>query len=203
MLEFVMKWYRCGKECLCHAIGLPLLGLRIFLFPIFLQAGWTKFAGFQGSVRFFQNQGIPFPELAVFVVGTVEFVGAILLLLGLMTRAITVPLMVTMLVAAFLVHAENGWLVLSDSDSWLANERVMEAREKKEIIRDLVNEHEDAKWLKSSGPVTILNNGMEFAITYLLMLFVLFFYGGGRYVGIDYWIDKWRRPRTTEVPTTE
>lgn len=202
MREFVMKWYRCGKEYLCHAIGLPLLGLRIYLFPIFLQAGWKKFSGFQGSVKFFERQDIPFPELAVLVVGTVELVGAILLLLGLMTRAITVPLMVTMLVAAFLVHADNGWLVLSDSNNWLANERVMEAAEKKEIIRDLVNEHEDAKWLKSSGSVTILNNGMEFAITYFLMLFVLFFYGGGRYVSIDYWIDKWRRPPSTE-PTTE
>lgn len=203
MLEFVMKWYRCGKAYLCHAIGLPLLGLRIYLFPIFLQAGWQKFASFDSQVRWFGNSlGLPFPELMVFLAGAAELVGACLLLLGLMTRAITIPLMVTMLVAAFLVHADYGWLALSDSTSWLANERVMEAAEKKEIIRDLVNEHEDAKWLQSSGSVTILNNGMEFAITYFLMLFVLFFYGGGRYVSIDYWIDKWRRPPSTE-PTTE
>ena len=198
MLEFLRKWYCCGKQWLCHAVGLPLLGLRLYLFPIFLQAGWRKFAGFEGSVRWFDSMGLPFPELMVFMAGAAELVGAFLLLLGLMTRAIAVPLMVTMLVAAFLVHAENGWLATSDHTSWLANERVMEAAEKKEIIREMVNDHKDAKWLKSTGNVTILNNGMEFAITYFLMLFVLFFYGGGRYVSADYWIGKWRRPIMTE-----
>ncbi|MEF1306676.1 AraC family transcriptional regulator, partial [Vibrio owensii] len=36
----------------------------------------------------------------------------------------------------------------------------------------------------------MLNNGMEFAATYFVMLLVLFFYGGGRYVSLDYWLRK-------------
>ena len=54
-----------------------------------------------------------------------------MLILGLAIRFIMLPLMVVMLVAAFLVHWDNGWLVLSDASSWLANDRVMEAAEKK------------------------------------------------------------------------
>ncbi|MDP7658904.1 MAG: hypothetical protein QGF77_03055 [Candidatus Thalassarchaeaceae archaeon] len=42
----------------------------------------------------------------------------------------------------------------------------------------------------SSGPVVILNNGIEFAITYFVMLLSLFFTGAGRFVSIDYWIAK-------------
>ena len=38
----------------------------------------------------------------------------------------------------------------------------------------------------------VLNNGIEFTVTYLIMLAVLFFYGGGRLVSLDYWLAKWR-----------
>jgi uncharacterized membrane protein YphA (DoxX/SURF4 family) len=36
----------------------------------------------------------------------------------------------------------------------------------------------------------ILNNGIEFSITYLIMLFSLFFTGAGRLFSIDYWVAK-------------
>lgn len=187
-----------GTKCYCwflstitHGSGLPLLALRIYLFPIMLQAGWNKFAGFEGSVKWFGDTlGLPFPWLMVVLAGLTEFGGAILLLLGWFTRLVSIPLMITMLVAAFLVHADNGWLTLSDDSSWLANERVMEAAPKKEEIKQIVREHGDYKHLTSSGRITLLNNGMQLAITYFIMLLVLFFFGGGRYVSTDYWLSK-------------
>jgi uncharacterized membrane protein YphA (DoxX/SURF4 family) len=36
----------------------------------------------------------------------------------------------------------------------------------------------------------MLNNGMEFAATYFVMLLVLLVYGGGRYVSLDYWLKR-------------
>jgi len=36
----------------------------------------------------------------------------------------------------------------------------------------------------------VLNNGIEFAATYLVMLAALFFLGGGRYVSVDYWLAR-------------
>lgn len=45
------------------------------------------------------------------------------------------------------------------------------------------------------GDPVILNNGVEFAATYFVMLLVLFCFGGGKYVSLDYWIRRrytWR-----------
>ncbi|MFT6978133.1 MAG: putative membrane protein YphA (DoxX/SURF4 family), partial [Shewanella psychromarinicola] len=44
--------------------------------------------------------------------------------------------------------------------------------------------------LTSSGNFVILNNGIEFAITYLIMLFAIFALGGGRYTSVDYFISR-------------
>jgi putative oxidoreductase len=52
--------------------------------------------------------------MAYLATGT-EVLGAVALLVGLGTRWFAVPLMVTMLVAAFSVHAKNGWQAIKDS----------------------------------------------------------------------------------------
>jgi uncharacterized membrane protein YphA (DoxX/SURF4 family) len=36
----------------------------------------------------------------------------------------------------------------------------------------------------------VLNNGIEFAATYLVMLVALFFSGAGRWLSLDFWLDK-------------
>ena len=185
------KGYSWFLGTISHGSGLPLLALRIYLFPILLQSGWKKFAAFEYHLEWFGDSlGLPFPWLMVVLAGLAEFGGAILLLIGWFTRLVTIPLMITMLVAAFLVHGDHGWLTLSDSSSWLANERVMEAKPKKAEIIRIVKEHGDYKRLTSSGRITLLNNGMQLAITYFVMLLVLFFFGGGRYVSVDYWLSK-------------
>ncbi|MGB5096622.1 MAG: hypothetical protein WBN82_01805 [Porticoccaceae bacterium] len=51
--------------------------------------------------------------------------------------------------------------------------------------------------LAEKGNFVVLNNGIEFAATYFIMLLSLFFSGGGRYVSLDYWLAR----RTGAVPT--
>ena len=119
-----------------------------------------------------------------------QLLGGLLLIIGLGVRLISIPLMVVMLVAAFLVHWDNGWLALSDASSWLANDRVLEAADKKAKAISILKEHGNYRWLTSSGPITILNNGIEFAITYFVMLLSLLFTGGGRYTSIDHWLKQ-------------
>lgn len=170
--------------------GLAPLALRLFLAPIMLQSGWTKYVGFDGTVSWFGQLGLPFPELMGALAVGAEIIGGVLLIIGLGTRLIAIPLMIVMLVAAFAVHWDNGWLVLSDSTSWLANDRVLEAVEKKQKVISILKEHGNYRWLTSSGRVTILNNGIEFSITYFLMLLSLFFTGGGRFTSADYWLSR-------------
>ncbi|MXW53181.1 MAG: DoxX family protein [Gammaproteobacteria bacterium] len=192
VVEVVTKGYRWFLDVLRPIDGLGPLALRIFLAPVMIEAGWRKIVGFDSTVSWFSNMGLPFPEVMTTLAAAAEFGGGIFLIVGFCTRLAAIPLMVTMLVAAFLVHAENGWLAISDSSSIFANERVMEAAPKKEIIKDIVREHGNYRYLTSSGSITILNNGMEFAITYFVMLLALMFTGGGRYVSVDYWIARWR-----------
>lgn len=171
----------------------PLL-LRLYLAPVLIQAGWTKFSAFENTAAWLGNPdwglGLPFPALLTMLAAAAELVGGVALVIGLATRWFAIPLIATMLVATFAVHWENGWLAIADCSSWLANDRVMEACERKEMAVSILQEHGNYGWLTGRGSITILNNGIEFAVTYLVMLVSLLFSGGGRYTSVDYWLSR-------------
>ncbi len=177
-----------------HVDGLPNLLLRLILAPVMMQAGYNKFNHFDDTASWFGNAdwglGLPFPELMTFLAASTELVGGFLILIGLATRLVSIPLMITMLVAVFAVHWPNGWLAISDASSWLANDRVIDAATQKARAIEILKANSNYEWLTKNGSITILNNGIEFGATYFVMLLVLFFNGGGRYVCVDYWIDK-------------
>ena len=193
----VEKIYQQALEYVQPADGLAPLLLRLILAPVMIQAGYNKLISFENTAAWFGGSlGLPLPELMAALAIGAEFLGGILLLIGLATRLVAVPLMVTMLVAAFAVHWDNGWLAISDSSSWLANERVAEAAERKSRAISILREHGNYRYLTGRGSITILNNGIEFAAMYFVMLLSLFFTGGGRYTSIDYFIAKMRTPAT-------
>ena len=184
---------RCSRSRYFEAVlqAAQSADLDLDLAPIMLQSGWNKYVGFDGVVSWFEHSlELPFPVLMASLAVSAELLGGVLLIVGLGVRLIAIPLMVVMLVAAFMVHWDNGWLVLSDASSWLANDRVVEAAEKKARAIAILKEHGNYRWLTSSGSITILNNGIEFAITYFAMLLSLFFTGGGRYTSIDHCIKQ-------------
>ncbi|MDD0844156.1 HvfX family Cu-binding RiPP maturation protein [Pseudomonas sp. Gutcm_11s] len=171
----------------------PLL-LRLYLVPVFWMAGTHKLADIDATIAWFGNPdwglGLPFPELLAWLAALTEAGGALLLLSGLAVRWISVPLMVTMLVAIFAVHWPYGWQAIADPSAPFANERVLAAAQKLERARAILQEHGDYSWLTSSGRLVVLNNGIEFAVTYLLMLLSLFFTGAGRWVSLDHWLAR-------------
>ena len=103
---------------------------------------------------------------------------------------VSIPLMATMVVAALTVHLEYGWLAIADSSSWLANERVLESAERLERAKGILQEHGNYSWLTGRGSLVVLNNGIEFAATYFVMLLTLLFTGGGRYTSVDYYVSR-------------
>ncbi|PKG56956.1 hypothetical protein CXF83_14295 [Shewanella sp. Choline-02u-19] len=177
-----------------YAEGIAPLALRLYLAPVLMQAGYNKLSHFGDTAAWFGNPdwglGLPFPEVMVVLAAGTEFVGGGLLILGLATRLIAIPLSITMLVAAFAVHWDNGWLAIADASSWLANDKVLASTEKLERAKELLQQNGNYEWLTSSGNIVVLNNGIEFAITYLFMLVALVFMGGGRYTSLDYYIAK-------------
>ena len=195
----MQKLYAKFTQGIAQLDGVAALALRLYLAPVLMQAGYNKLSHFSDTAAWFGNAewglGLPMPEVMVALAAGSEFVGGILLILGLATRLISIPLMVTMAVAAFSVHWKNGWLAIADPSSWLANEQVMASAEKLAAAKSLLQEYGNYEWLTSSGNFVILNNGIEFAVTYLLMLFALLIIGGGRYTSLDYWIARKYQPK--------
>ena len=177
-----------------HFDGIAALALRLFLVPIFWMAGTNKLMHFQDTVAWFGNSdwglGLPFPTLMAALATSTELVGAVLLGLGLMTRLISIPLIMTMLVAIVTVHLPNGWQAIADPNAPFANAQVLASAEKLEKAREILENYGNYEWLTSSGSFVILNNGIEFAVTYLVMLLALIVLGGGRYISLDYWIKS-------------
>ena len=164
------------------------LALRFYLAPVFWMAAnnkWNPFdseSSLQGTIDWFGNPdwglGLPFPEIMAHLAWGAEYFGAILLVLGLAIRWVSIPLMVTMIVAAVTVHWGNGWLAIAEPNAQL------------EAARFVLEKYGNYEWLSSSGNFVVLNNGIEFATTYFIMLLALFFIGAGNYVSADYWIGK-------------
>lgn len=190
----LVKAYQKFLEVVRLVSGLAPLALRLYLAPVLMQAGYNKLSHFSDTAAWFGNPdwglGLPMPEVMVALAASTEFFGGFLLIIGLATRLISIPLLVTMFVAAFSVHWNNGWLAIADGSSWLANDRVMEAGEKLSAAKEILQQHGNYEWLTSSGNFVILNNGIEFAITYLIMLLALIILGGGRYTSVDHFLAK-------------
>ena len=171
------------------------LALRLYLVPVFWMAGTTKIDGWENTVAWFGNPdwglGLPFPALLAFLAVGSEVVGAITLLIGLGVRWMCVPLMITMVVAAATAHWQNGWLAIATGSGMFATERTIGAIDRLDRAKSILHEHGNYEWLTENGSIVMLNNGIEFAATYFIMLLVLFFIGGGRYVSLDYWLKKY------------
>lgn len=187
-----------------------LLLMRFLLAPVFISAGMHKLANFGDIVSWFGNAewglGLPFPMLMAALATAAELVGGIFLLAGLMTRLVAIPLMITMLVAAFSVHWQHGWFAIAPSNpatsaaqplaiigvpaAQRSLENSVEVGERLQRARGLLREHGNYDWLTEHGGLVVLNNGIEFSAIYFIMLLALFFYGAGRYVSADYWLAR-------------
>ncbi|MDF1689260.1 MAG: DoxX family protein [Cycloclasticus sp.] len=181
-------------DCTRSVDFLAPLALRLYLVPIFWMAGTKKLAAFDSTVDWFGNAdyglGLPFPYLMAGAATWIEIIGAVCLLLGLAVRWVSIPLMVTMVVAAVTVHLQNGWLAIAEGSGFFASERTSGAIDRLNVAKSIIREHGNYNWITENGSLVILNNGIEFASTYFIMLLALFFIGAGKYLSIDFWIAK-------------
>jgi len=169
------------------------LALRLYLVPIFWMAGSKKLADIESTAAWFGNPdwglGLPFPELMAWMASLTEAGGAILLFFGIAVRWISIPLIITMIVAAVSVHLQNGWLAIAEGSGFFASERTAGAIERLDRAKEILRENANYDWLTENGSIVVLNNGIEFAATYTIMLLVLFFVGPGK-ASIDHLISK-------------
>jgi uncharacterized membrane protein YphA (DoxX/SURF4 family) len=217
--------YEQTSRFLNHFDGLASILIRLLLAPVLIGAGWEKLTG--DNWFEFQLDSFPFPfnvlppELSWFLASWTEFLGGICLLLGLGTRLIAVPLAITMFVAAYSVHLDNGWAAIAPSNPpvvciegteahaashvferyikcYNVNERTIEASVRLERAKEILREHGNYGYLNGNGSIVKLNNGIEFAAGYLVMLLALMVIGGGRYFSIDYYLALLFKDRSPE-----
>lgn len=105
------------KNILCGAVGyfdklkdLPPLAFRLILAHGFYETGSEKLKNIDGVAEWFGSSlHIPLPYLNAYLATSTELIGVVLLILGMATRFISIPLMFVMIVAIATVHWNNGF----------------------------------------------------------------------------------------------
>lgn len=86
---------------------LPPLLARIALGIIFAESGWGKLHNIDKVAEFFVELHIPAPVFQAHLVAYTELFGGILILIGLLTRIASIPLLITMVVAILTAKIEE------------------------------------------------------------------------------------------------
>lgn len=91
------------------SIHIVLLVVRFIAGAFMITHGWGKLLKLvEGNFEFGDPLGLG-PEISLVLVVFAEILCALLILLGLLTRWATIPLIITMLTAVFVVHATHGF----------------------------------------------------------------------------------------------
>jgi putative oxidoreductase len=97
-----------------------LLALRLLFGSALMVTGWSKLANLERIIGFFTSLGIPMAHVNAPLVAGFELVGGALLVLGLFTRAISVPLVVVLTVALSSAHAEELAVLFNDPGAFIS-----------------------------------------------------------------------------------
>lgn len=118
-----MKSLYCGYvKCLKFLQSIFLLIIRLYWGWSFFTAGRGKFANMEKTIGFFTSLNIPHPQANATLVASVETFCGLLLLAGLMSRIITVPLIIAMTVALLTAHADVTHALFADPDTFFSQE---------------------------------------------------------------------------------
>ena len=103
------------KNNICNAPGTACRQLAPFILRIvigfgFMAHGWAKFTkGADVFADFLFKLHVPQAHLMAWITIVTELVGGIALIMGLLTRFFTLPLIIIMLVAMFTIHINYGF----------------------------------------------------------------------------------------------
>jgi putative oxidoreductase len=95
-----------------------LLVLRGWWGYSFMRTGWGKLANLDKTTAFFTDLGLPLPKLNAILAGSTECFGGALLMIGLASRLVSVPLAFTMIVAYATADKEALASLFSNPDKF-------------------------------------------------------------------------------------
>lgn len=91
-----------------------VLFIRVTMGWGYFLTGKGKLLNLEKTTRFFESLHLPLPKLQAVLAGSTEMAGGLLLLVGLGTRLVSIPLAFTMVVAYLTAHREDAFGSLSD-----------------------------------------------------------------------------------------
>ncbi len=150
-----------------------LLGVRALLAIGFFGPAMMKAKNISGTAEWFKFLRIPMPTFSAYLATGTELLGLVLLILGLATEMISLPLIIILLVAILTVHMDNGWLAIASSEHVDIAERIGKAK-------DILIENANYDWITEKGSLVILNNGIEFPVIYIILALLLLAFGPGK-----------------------
>ncbi len=107
IMKKLLNFFLFGKSTGEGMASLGLLILRVAAGVLMMTHGWSKIQNFEGMVQSgFDPVGMGATLSVVMLIGA-EFIAALFIVLGLLTRLSAVPLIVAMSVAAFVAHASD------------------------------------------------------------------------------------------------
>src|ERR1700759_3441465 len=117
-MKFLVRFYSQFSAVASYLQSPFLLAIRLYWGWQFAQTGWGKLGDINKVIHFFTTLGIPAPALNAWFVSGLEFVGGILLILGLGSRLIALPLAIDMIVAYITADREALSQIFSDPDKF-------------------------------------------------------------------------------------
>jgi putative oxidoreductase len=119
MIAFAQKFYR-GVIAFGTLLQSPVLLLvRLYWGWQFFQTGRGKLMNLPKVTEFFESLGIPFPHAQAMLAGTTEVFGGLLLLIGLASRLISIPLMFLLTFAYLTADIDRVRVIFSNSDKFV------------------------------------------------------------------------------------
>lgn len=109
MKNKIIKLYLTIVRAIKKLRDFPPLFMRLILAYGFYTTASMKWSNIGGVAEWFGSLGIPAPTFNAYLAASTEAAGVVLLTLGLATRFISIPLMITMIVAIVTVHWPNGF----------------------------------------------------------------------------------------------
>jgi len=106
-IQLVASWLG-GLLRLADAVRwLPPLLARLFVGYMFFELGWAKLQNLEGFADRFAGWGIPYPAFSAALSAYTECIGGALLVVGLFTRIVSIPMIINMVVAIATVKMQR------------------------------------------------------------------------------------------------
>jgi putative oxidoreductase len=96
-----------------------LLGMRLYWGWQFFETGKGKLMNHEKVTQFFQSLHIPFPSFNVYLAGGTECFGGLLLLVGLASRLVCLPLIFTLIIAYLTAEIQSLKYIFEDPDKFV------------------------------------------------------------------------------------